>query len=83
MTGSGSTRARWITEGSARGLGLFSVRERLRLIGGTVDIRSERGSGTRVSFSAPEDGYPDPHAPEMDGSPRLGRDGSESRQCDD
>jgi signal transduction histidine kinase len=36
-----------------RGFGLFSVRERLRYIGGHVEIESERGHGTRVTLIAP------------------------------
>ncbi len=35
------------------GLGLFSVRERLRNIGGRIDIRSEPGPGTRITLTAP------------------------------
>jgi PAS domain S-box-containing protein len=36
-----------------RGFGLFSVRERLRYIGGHVEVESERGHGTRVTLIAP------------------------------
>ena len=35
------------------GFGLFSVRERLRYIGGHVEVESERGHGTRVTLIAP------------------------------
>lgn len=35
------------------GLGLFSVRERLFLIGGTADVRSAPGTGTIVTLGAP------------------------------
>ncbi|MCX7047876.1 MAG: ATP-binding protein, partial [Candidatus Sumerlaeota bacterium] len=35
------------------GFGLFSVRERLRYIGGAIEIESERGHGTRVTLIAP------------------------------
>lgn len=35
------------------GLGLFSVRERIRLIGGKVEIESSPGAGTRVTIMAP------------------------------
>jgi signal transduction histidine kinase len=37
----------------SRGLGLISVRERLSLIGGNVEIRSVPGSGTVTQLSAP------------------------------
>jgi signal transduction histidine kinase len=36
-----------------KGLGLFSVRERLRHIGGELEIESVRGKGTKVTLSAP------------------------------
>jgi len=36
-----------------RGFGLFSVRERLRYIGGHIEVESERGHGTRVTLIAP------------------------------
>jgi light-regulated signal transduction histidine kinase (bacteriophytochrome) len=39
--------------GGRRGLGLISVRERLSLIGGTVDMRSVRGGGTVATLTAP------------------------------
>jgi two-component system, chemotaxis family, CheB/CheR fusion protein len=35
------------------GLGLFSIRERLALFGGRLEIRSEKDSGTRVSVFVP------------------------------
>jgi signal transduction histidine kinase len=35
------------------GFGLFSVRERLKNIGGHLDIKSEPGSGTRITLTAP------------------------------
>lgn len=40
---------------SKGGFGLFSVRERLRLVGGSVDIESTPGKGTRVRIHAPTD----------------------------
>lgn len=43
----------------ARGLGLISVQERLRMIGGDLDIHSVPGDGTRLSIRAPLDGVPD------------------------
>lgn len=39
--------------GRHRGLGLISVRERLALIGGTVEMRSEPGGGTVARLTAP------------------------------
>lgn len=43
------------TPGEARftGLGLTSMRERLRLVGGAVDISSAPGKGTRIEASVP------------------------------
>jgi light-regulated signal transduction histidine kinase (bacteriophytochrome) len=39
--------------GRHRGLGLISVRERLSLIGGTVEMRSKPGGGTVAKLTAP------------------------------
>jgi|GEM_PF-1039278 len=36
-----------------KGLGLFSVRERLRHIGGKLEIESKRGKGTHITLTAP------------------------------
>jgi two-component system, chemotaxis family, sensor kinase Cph1 len=41
------------SDGSYRGLGLISIRERLSLIGGTADFRSATGSGTISVLTAP------------------------------
>jgi signal transduction histidine kinase len=38
---------------AASGLGLTSMRERLRLLGGTLEIASERMKGTRIDVSVP------------------------------
>jgi two-component system sensor histidine kinase UhpB len=38
---------------SARGFGLFSVRERVRMHGGRVELESEAGKGARVSIYVP------------------------------
>ena len=35
------------------GMGLFSIRERASLVGGSVEIHSVRGRGTRVTASVP------------------------------
>jgi PAS domain S-box-containing protein len=37
----------------SKGLGLFSVRERLRHIGGKLEIESKRGQGTHITLTAP------------------------------
>jgi len=37
----------------ARGFGLFSVRERLRYIGGSLEVESQRGVGTKVTLTTP------------------------------
>jgi len=37
------------------GFGLFSIRERLRLLGGVMEIESKAGRGTRVVLTAPLD----------------------------
>ncbi|RJQ52575.1 MAG: sensor histidine kinase [Nitrospiraceae bacterium] len=38
----------------AGGIGLMTMKERAQMIGGTLDIQSREGKGTRVSFSLPE-----------------------------
>jgi signal transduction histidine kinase len=40
---------------SQRGLGLIAMRERAELLGGKVDIRSERGEGTTLTLEIPLD----------------------------
>ena len=40
-------------KGKSKGLGLFSVRERLRHIGGKLEIESKRGKGTHITLTAP------------------------------
>jgi len=37
----------------SKGFGLFSIRERVRHLGGQMDVRSGRGRGTRVILTAP------------------------------
>jgi signal transduction histidine kinase len=36
-----------------KGFGLFSIRERLHHLGGQMEVRSQRGRGTRVILLAP------------------------------
>lgn len=52
-------------ESSGTGYGLFSVRERLEVIGGAMDVRSVPGRGTTVTITAPRDldGTPDRSTP--------------------
>ena len=38
---------------SGRGLGLTTMQERVKMIGGAFDIWSQKGSGTRLAFSVP------------------------------
>jgi light-regulated signal transduction histidine kinase (bacteriophytochrome) len=42
-----------VSAGPHRGLGLISVRERLSLIGGSLDIQTVPGAGTRSTLTAP------------------------------
>ncbi|MGB3543849.1 PAS domain-containing protein, partial [Rubrivirga sp.] len=46
------------------GLGLFSVRERIEMAGGHLELDSERGRGTRVTITVPAGGEPRPRAQE-------------------
>jgi signal transduction histidine kinase len=42
-----------ILTGGTKGFGLFNVRERIRNLGGTVEILSRPGNGTRVILQVP------------------------------
>ena len=42
-------------QGAARRFGLFSIEERLSLIGGRIDIETRPGAGTKVTISVPLD----------------------------
>ncbi len=50
------------------GFGLFSIRERLHLLGGAFDIRSRPGAGTRVEVTAPLATAKSPAADSMPGA---------------
>ncbi len=52
--GAGIDTSRWVkNRAPGGGLGLFGVRERLAHLGGSVEIESAPGSGTRIVISAP------------------------------
>src|SRR5262249_5475874 len=53
------------------GLGLFSIQERLALLGGHLDIQSAPGKGARFSLTLPRTGLP-----------RVGRGGAQARRHD-
>ena len=38
-----------------RGMGLATMSERVKMLGGTFPIKSQKGQGTRVTFSLPLD----------------------------
>jgi PAS domain S-box-containing protein len=44
---------RALAQPASAGLGLFSIRERLEALGGTLEIDSARGRGTRVTLTVP------------------------------
>jgi PAS domain S-box-containing protein len=45
-------------KGGKGGFGLFSIRERLQHLGGSLKVDSKPGKGTRVTLSAPLEHYP-------------------------
>jgi PAS domain S-box-containing protein len=40
-------------EASKRGLGLVAMEQRARMAGGTLEVRSRKGAGTRITFALP------------------------------
>jgi signal transduction histidine kinase len=52
-----------VAEAEARrpGMGLFSMRERLGLVGGALDVHTSPGRGTRVRARAPRDSFAPRH----------------------
>ena len=66
--------------GSAGGFGLFSIRERLRQLGGAFEVESAPGRGTRVTLRVPDTGAADATAPrrtQPGGRPDPGRGGAD------
>lgn len=45
----------WGREFRKRGLGLAAMHERIRMLGGSIDMWSEAGAGTRITFTVPID----------------------------
>ncbi len=61
------------------GFGLFSIRERVQAIGGTIQIESAPGSGTRISVAMPvlgRDEFEEPAAGRRAGPPAEGEVGA-------
>jgi signal transduction histidine kinase len=48
-------------DASERGLGLASMEERISMLGGSLELWSEQGKGTRISFSIPAKEVTDRH----------------------
>jgi signal transduction histidine kinase len=42
-----------ITSDATRGMGLAAMQERLYIVGGFLEIRSQKGQGTRLIFTIP------------------------------
>ncbi|MGA2442126.1 MAG: ATP-binding protein [Tepidisphaeraceae bacterium] len=58
-----STPVMTVGEHVRSGFGLFSIRERLKHLGGDMDVRSKRGQGTTVTLTVPL-ALPSPQEPE-------------------
>jgi len=55
--------------GRTAGFGLFSIRERVQLLGGRMKIRSARGRGSTFLIAVPDIQAPSPDAPAASGGP--------------
>jgi signal transduction histidine kinase len=63
-----------VTEAQKHGrLGLFSMRERAEMLGGTLAIDTRPGHGTTITASIPLAGGPDPHAAKHEKNPHPHR----------
>jgi len=47
------------TKGAGMGIGAYECRETLRALGGTIEVDSTPGSGTRFRLSLPLDTHPE------------------------
>ena len=59
---------------TTRGLGLMAMQERAHIMGGTLEIKSEEGQGTRITFRIPTSGKltgANPEEPVFDSRPAL------------
>lgn len=52
-----------VVAGADGGFGLFNIRERLQLLGAGLEIDSGRGTGTRITVTAPLAVAPGTHSP--------------------
>ncbi|MFW6053354.1 MAG: sensor histidine kinase, partial [Persicimonas sp.] len=67
--GRGFERDPTLDEGASDGFGLSSIRERLELFGGRLDIDTAPGEGTTAAIHAPIDVQPKPTPSKVDEEP--------------